>query len=147
MTISDPEMQLNALKAAWNLIDGETYVDTANEISGLEMKYSASAEQANKAPPPGAGAPGGDPMGGDDGSDPNSSSNADTGATPGQFDDGSQGSMQPPPKNQNQGTPRVGVGMQGDPNAGAELGDAPSSGASYKIEKSERLSPTDIVRL
>jgi len=149
MTISDPEMQLNALKASWNLIDGETYVDTANEISGLDMKYSAAAEQANKPQAPA----GGGPMGGDGGGDPNdpngdgSGAGADTGSTPGQYDDGSQGSMQPPAPNQNIGTPRVPVGMQGDPNAGAELGQAPSSGAAFKVEKTERLSPTDIVRL
>ena len=144
MSISNPETQLNALKATWNLIDGENYVDTANEISGLDMTYSAKAEQANKPPAPGAGMS--DPMGGE-GDDPSSSSTADTGSTPGQFDDGSQGSMQPPQANQNMGTPRVGVGMQGDSNAGAELGQAPSIGASYKVEKSERLTPTDIVNL
>lgn len=155
MTVSDPEMQLNTLKAAWNLIDGETYVETANEISGLDMKYSAEAEQANKPPAPG-GMPGGDPMGGDPNDpngagDPSNDPNSDMGSPPGQFDDGSQGgqqgSMLPPQNSLNKGTPRVPMGMQGDPNAGSELGQAPYSGSSYKVEKSERFTPTEIVKL
>jgi len=125
MTISDPEMQLNSLKASWNLIDGETFIETANEISGLDMKYSKEAEQANKPPDPMGGM--GGSMGGDMGGDPNDPNSplpdtqSNLGDAPGSYDDGST----------NLGTPKPKVGLPDDPNLGSELGQPPPIGAGY----------------
>lgn len=86
MNISDPQIQLNTLTAAGALIKGEDFVDVANELSGLKMKYSAEAEASNKQQ--GMGQPpdqGGDPMGGDPmGGDP--SQDGQTNPPPGQGD-------------------------------------------------------------
>lgn len=144
MTLSDPQMQMQALQAAWNLIEGEDFVETANEIAGLDMIYSKEAEMANKPQPPGGG--GMDGMPPDDGSGDGS----DMGTTPGQGDDGGMSyDMSSSPGRQNMGTPGQFVGQNYDPNAGAELGQAPGgAGQGYTMAmKSERLTPSELVKL
>lgn len=117
MNISDPQIQLNTLTAAGALIKGEDFVEVANELSGLKMKYSAEAEAANKQqgqPDMGGGMDGG--MG-----DPQEYQDGQTNPPPGQSDPNEL--SQPPQGNQFRGfSPQQ---QYGDTNSAAELGQSP----------------------
>lgn len=115
MNISDPQIQLNTLTAAGALIKGEDFVDVANELSGLKMKYSAEAEASNKQQ--GMGQPpdqGGDPMGGDPSQD------GQTNPPPGQ---GDPQSLPSPPQFQGNSAGQYLPNFSS--NSGVELGQAP----------------------
>lgn len=120
MNISDPQIQLNTLTAAGALIKGEDFVEVANELSGLKMKYSAEAEAANKQqgqPDMGGGMDGG--MGGDQ--EYQEYQDGQTNPPPGQGDPNEL--SQPPQGNQFKGySPQQ---QYGDPNSAVEYGQAP----------------------
>ena len=144
MTLSNPDLQLRGVQAAWNLIEGEDFVDRINEIAGLDMTYSKEAEEANKPPAaPAGGMP--PPDGGDAGDSP------DMGATPGQ-DDGSGQNYDMTSRGGRTsagGDPRQFAGQDTTPNQGVEMGQAPGGAGQGQTlaMKSERMSPSDIVKL